>query len=162
MRLAFNVIVNLHDTPAKPPRFCIFFQLKHVSRKPFQIPCVFAMKVRLAVKVIVNLDVMRPIASTFLVFFRRKCSSQESCCIRWVHFPCVFSGNPRLAFRSDCEFTCDVANCSLVPHIFPRKTRLAGGIPWGSHCHCKFSFVPKPGRKPNLDKGTLYKRCWVI
>ena len=24
----------------------------------------------------------------------------------------VFSGNARLAFRSDCEFTCDAANCS--------------------------------------------------
>ena len=49
-----------------------------------------------------------------------------------------------------------------MPKIFPRKTRLAEGIPLGGHCHCKFSFVPKPGRKPNLDKGTLYRRCWVI
>ena len=73
-----------------------------------------------------------------------------------------FLGWSGLAFRSDCEFTCDAASCSLRPKIFPRKTRLAGGIPLGSHCHCKFSFVPKPGRKPNLDKGTFYRRCWVI
>ena len=95
-------------------------------------------------------------------FFQRKCASQESCCLPWVHFPCVFSGNLRRALRSDCEFTCDAANGSLSPNIFPRKTRLAGGIPPGSHCHCKCSFVPKPGRKPNLDKGTLYRRCRVI
>ena len=61
------------------------------------------MKLRLALKVVVNLHVMPSIAPTF----RRECASQESCRIRWVQFPCVFSGNPRLAFRSDCEFTCD-------------------------------------------------------
>ena len=94
--------------------------------------------------------------------FQRTCASQESCRIRWVHLLYVFSGNPRLAFRSDYEFTCDAANCPLIPNDFPRKTCLAGGIPRGSHCHCKFSFIPKPGRKPNLDKGTLYRRCWVI
>ena len=122
----------------------------------------FSMKLRLALKVIVNLHVMTSIAPTFLVFFRRGCASQESCRVRGVQFPCVFSGNPRFAFRSDCEFTCDAANCSLTPNTFPRKTRLAGGIPQGSHCRCKFSFIPKPGRKPNLDKGTLYRRCWAI
>ena len=127
MRLAFNVTVNLYDMRPTAREFRIFFQLKRASRKPFQIPCVFSMKVRLAFKVIVNLYVMRSIAPTFLVFFRRKCASQESCRIRWVHFPCVFS-----------EFTCDAANCSLTPNTFPRKTRLAGGIPQGSHCHCKF------------------------
>ena len=58
---------------------------------------------------------------TFLVYFQRKCASQESCCIPWVHFPCVFSSNPRLALRSDCEFTCDEANCSLTPNIFQGK-----------------------------------------
>ena len=162
MRHVFNVTVNSYDTRPAAPGFCTFFQLKRASRKPFQIPYVFSVKVRLALRVIVNLNVMRSIAPTFLVFFRRKCASQESCLIRWVHFSCVFSGNPRLAFRSDCEFTCDAANCSLIPNTFPRKTRLAGGIPQGSHCHCKFSFIPKPGRKPNLDKGTLYRRCWVI
>ena len=36
--------------------------------------------------------------------FQRKCALQESCRIPWVHFPCVFSSNPRLALRSDCEF----------------------------------------------------------
>ena len=57
---------------------------------------------------------------------------------------CFLRYSPRLAFRSDCEFTCDAANCSLIPNTFPRKTRLAGGIPQGSHCHSKFSFIPKP------------------
>ena len=125
MRLAFIVIVNSYETRPTAPGFRIFFQLKRASGKPFQIPCVFSMKVCLAFKVIVNLYVMRSIAPRFLVFFRRKCASQESCRIRWVHFPCVFSGNPRLAFRSDCEFTCDAANCSLIPNTFPRKARLA-------------------------------------
>ena len=120
------------------------------------------MKVRLAFRVIVTLYVMRSTAPKTLVFFHRKCASQESCRIRWVNFPCVFSCKMRLAFRSDCEFTCDAANCSRNPNIFPRKTRLAGGIPRGSHCHCRFSFIPTPGRKPNLDKRTLYKRGWVV
>ena len=148
MRFAFNVIVNLSVMRPTAAGFRIFFQGKRASRKPFQIPCVFSMKARLAFKVIVNLYVMRSTAPTFLVFFQRKCASQESCRIRWVHFPCVFSGNPRLAFRSDCEFTCDAANCALIPNT-------SEGIPRGSQCHCKFSFVPKAGRKPNLDKGTL-------
>ena len=98
-----------------------------------------------------------------LVFFQRKCASQESCRLPWVQFPCVFSGNLHRALRSDCEFKCDAASCPLIPNIFPRKTCLAGGIPPGSHCHCKCSsFVPRPGRKPNLDKGTLYRRCRVV
>ena len=125
--LAFNVTVNSYDTRPTAPGFRIFFQLKRASRKPFQIPCVFSMKVRLAFKVIVNLYVMRSIAPTFLVFFRRTCAAQASCRIRWVHFSCVFSCNPRLSFRSDCEFTCDAANCSLIPNIFPRKTRFFQG-----------------------------------
>ena len=74
----FNVIVNSYDTRPTAPGFRIFFQLKRASRKPFQIPCVFSMKVCLAFKVIVNLYVMRSIAPTFLVFSRRKCASQES------------------------------------------------------------------------------------
>ena len=142
MRLANNVTVNSYDTRPTAPGFRIFFQLKRASRKPFQIPCVFPMKVRLAFKVIVNLHVMRSIAPTFLVFFHRKCGSQESCRIPWVRFPCVFSSKMSLGFTSDCEFTCDAASCSLIPNTFPRKTRLAGGIPQGSHCHCKFSFIP--------------------
>ena len=121
MRLAFNVTVNSYDTRPTAPGFRIFFQLKRASRKPFQIPCVFSMKVRLAFKVIVNLYVMRSIAPTFLVFFRRTCASQESCRIPWVHFPCVFSGSLRLAFRSDCELTRDAANCSLIPNTFQGK-----------------------------------------
>ena len=112
MRLAFIVTVNSYDTRPTAPGFRIFFQLKRASRKPFQIPCVFSMTVRLAFnKVTLNLHVMRSVAPTFLVFFRMKCASQESCRIPWVHFPCVFSSNPRLALRSDCEFTCDEANC---------------------------------------------------
>ena len=102
-RLGFNVIVNLHVMRPTAPDLRIFFQGKHASQQPFQIPCVFSSKTRLGFNVIVHLHVMRSIAPTFLVFFRRKCASQESCRIPWVHFPCVFSGNPRLAFRSDCE-----------------------------------------------------------
>ena len=158
MRLAFIVTVNSYDTRPTAPGFRIFFQLKLASRKPFQIPCVFSMTVRLAFKVTLNLHVMRSVAPTFLVFFRMKCASQESCRIPWVHFPCVFSSNPRLAL----EVIVNLHVMRPTASIFPRKTRLAGGIPLGSHCHCKFSFVPKPGRKPNLDKGTLYRRCWVI
>ena len=132
MRLAFNVTVNLYG---------------------FQIPCVFPSKTRLGFKVTVNLHVMRSAASTSLAFFHRKYSSQESCRIPWVHFPCVFSRKMSLGFRS-CEFTCDAANRSGTLNIFPRKTRLAGGIPRG-HRHGKCLFVPKPGRRPNVDKGAL-------
>ena len=116
--------VNSNDTRPTATGFRIFFQLKRASRKPFQIPCVFSMKVRLAFKVTVNLrnlHVMRSLVPTFLVFFRIKCASQESCRIPWVHFPCAFSRNPRLALRRDCEFTCDEANCSLTPNIFQGK-----------------------------------------
>ena len=162
MRFGFDVTVNLHVMRPTAPGFRIFFQLKLASRKPFHIPCVFSMKLRLAFRVIVNFNVMRSAAPTSLFFFHRKCISQESCHIRWVNFPCVFSCKMGLAFSSDCESTCDAANCSQTPNIFPRKTHLAGGIPLGSHCHCKFSLIPTPGRKPNLDKGTLYKRGWVI
>ena len=59
MRLAFNVTANSYDTRPTAPGFRIFFQLKRASRKPFQIPDVFSMKVRLAFEVIVNLHVMR-------------------------------------------------------------------------------------------------------
>ena len=131
MRFGFDVTVNLHVMRPTAPRFRIFFQLKRASRKPFQIPCVFSRTVRPAFKVIVNLCVMWSTAHTFLDLFQRKCASQESCRLPWVHFPCVFSGSLRRAFRSDCEFTCDAANCSLIPNIFARKTRLAGGIPPG-------------------------------
>ena len=62
----------------------------------------------------------------------------------------VFSP-PRLGFARDCKFKSDAANRSLIPC---RQTRLAGGIPWGSQSHCKFSFVPKPGRRPNVDIAT--------
>ena len=213
-------------------RFPYFFQLKRASRKPFQIPCVFSMKMPLAFKVIVNLHVMRSIAPTFLVFFHRKCASQESCRIPWVHFPCVFSSKISLGFTSDCENSHVMRPTALgfciffqlkrasrkpfqIPAVFsmnmplafkvivnlhvtrstaptflfffkehaPRRNPaafvgftffvfsqairvlrsevimnlhvmrptapwfpmflcLAGGIPRGSHCHCKFSFIP--------------------
>ena len=140
--------------------FRIFFQGRHASQQPFQIPFLFSSKTRLGLKVIVNLHVMRPTAPTFLVFFKRKCASQESCHIPWVHFPCVFSSKMNLGPTSDCEFTCDAANRSGITKIFPRKTRLAGGIP-RRHCHCKSSFVPKPGRRPNVDKGALYVKAML-
>ena len=44
MRLAFNVTVNLHDAPANPTRFRIFFQGKRVSQQPFQTPYVSQVK----------------------------------------------------------------------------------------------------------------------
>ena len=155
MRLVFNVTVNFYVAPANPSRFRIFFQGKRASQQPFQIPFVFSSKTRLGFNVIVNLNVMRSTASTFLVFFHRECASQESCRVPWVHFPCVFTSKMSLGFTSDCEFTCDAANRSGTPNIFPRKTRLAGGIP-RRHCHCKSSFVPEPGRRLNVDKGALY------
>ena len=96
MRFAKNVIVNSYDTRPTAPGVRVFFQVKRASRKPFQIPCVFSMKVRLAFKVIVNLYVMRSIAH-IRCFFRRKCASQDSYRIPCVHFPCVFSGKMRLA-----------------------------------------------------------------
>ena len=143
INLGFTSDCEFTCDAASRSRILYLFSRKRASRKPFQIPGVFSMKMRLGFNVIVNYAVDR---SHIPCHFPRKCASQESCRIAWAHFPCVFSNNPRLAFRSDCEFTCDAANCSLTPNIFPRKTRLAGGIPRGSHCHCKFSFVPKPGQ----------------
>ena len=72
MPLTKNVIVNSYDTRPTAPGVRVFFQLTRASRKPFQIPCVFSMKVRLAFKVIVNLYVMRSIAHIFVAFFPEK------------------------------------------------------------------------------------------
>ena len=72
----------------------------------------------------INLHVMRSTAPTFLVFFHRKCASQESCRIPWVHFPCVFSSKISLGFTSDCEFTCDAASRSRILYLFSRKRAL--------------------------------------
>ena len=113
------------------------------------------MKVCLAFKVILNLNVMRSVAPTFLVFFRRKCASQESCRIRWVHFPCVFSGHPRLAFRSDCEFTCDAANCSLTPNTFPRKTRARS-------CDSQFFKTHVTPKGWDVKGGIPQNACWRL
>ena len=96
MRPAFNVTVNLHDSPANSPRFRIFFLGKGVPQQPFLTLCVFSSKTRLGFNAIVNLHVMRPTASTCLIFFHRKCASQESCRIPWLHFPCVFSSKVNL------------------------------------------------------------------
>ena len=161
MRLAFNVIVNSYDTRPTAPGFRIFFQLKRASQKPFQIPCVSSMKVRRAFEADCEFTCDAVIAPTFLVFSKENAPRRNPAAFVGFTFLC-FLGQSGLAFRSDCEFTCDAASCSLIPKIFPRKTRLAGGIPLRGHCHCKLSFVTKPGRKPNLDKGTLYRRCWVI
>ena len=73
--------------------------------------------------------------------------------------PAAFLGFTFLEFSQvkcvlGSQVKCDAANRSLIPNTFLRKTRLAGGIPQG-HCHCNFSFVPKPGRRPNVDKGAL-------
>lgn len=154
MRFDFDVTVNLYDTRPTSPEVRIFFKGKRVSQQPFQIPCVLSSKERLAFNETVNLYVMRRTAPKFCVFLDWKCASQESSHIPRVHFPGVFSGKMRLVFTSHCEFAYDAANCSLTPNIFPRKTRIAGGIP-RHHCRCNFSFVPKPGRRPDVDKGAL-------
>ena len=62
-------------------------------------------------------------------FFRRKCASQESCRIPWVHFPCVFSGKIRLAFRSDCTFIWHASDRSRIPCLFSTKTCVAETLP---------------------------------
>ena len=160
MRFAFNVIVNSYGAQPTTPGFRIFFQLKRASRKPFHF----------------NMCFFNQSASCVLGDCKFTCDAVDR-----AHTPGLFPKKMRLAgilphslsivfSQAICvlrwevivNLNCDEANCSLTPNIFPRKTRLAGGIPRGSHCHCKFSFVPKPGRKPNLDKGTLYRRCWVI
>ena len=77
-----------------------------------------------------------------------------------VHFPCVFSSNMCLGFTSHCQFPCDAAHRSLLPKIYPRKTRFAGGNP-RRHCGCKFSVAPTPGKRPNVDKGALYVKAML-
>ena len=102
--------------------FLYMFQLKRASRKHAEtIPdaiCFFNEsvikidKVRVVLKDVqgdCELFVMRWMTPTFLACCQRKCAPQESCRIPWVHFPFVFPRCPRLAFRSDCEFTCDEA-----------------------------------------------------
>ena len=150
----FNVTVNSHDTPANPPRFHIFFQGKRVSQQPFQIPCVFSSKARLACNVTVNLYVMWPIAPKFDVFFQRKCASQECCRIPRVHFlvfsqvKCVLGlqmiANSYMMLRTDPGL--------LI--FFQGKRASQEGICRG-YCHCKISFGPKTERRPNVDKGVL-------
>ena len=61
---------RFHDPRPTPPGLRIFFQLKRASRKPFQIPCVFSSKTRLACNARVNLYDSRPTPPTFLVFFK--------------------------------------------------------------------------------------------
>ena len=72
--------MKLHVVPTPPDSWCflgfrIFFQLKRASRKPFQIPCVFSMKVCLAFKVVVKL-----------------CDAVDR-----AHIPCFFPKKVRLA-----------------------------------------------------------------
>ena len=153
MRLAFNVTVNLHDTPAGPTRFRIFFQGKRVSQQPFQTPHVFTSKTRLGFNVIVNLHVMRSTASTFLVFYHRNTPRRNPAAFLGFTFLAI-SQSKLWVQRGDCEFTCDAANRSRIRNFFPRKTRPSRGIP-RARCHCKCSFVPKPGRRPNVDKEAL-------
>ena len=110
--------LNSNGTRQTAPGFHFFFQLKRASRKPFQIPCVFPSKTRLAYDVTVNLFDSQPTAPTFL-FFENKTPPQESCHIPPVH--CVFSGMMRLAFTSQCEFTCDAASPCRMSLLFPRE-----------------------------------------
>ena len=76
----------------------VSFQGKRVSHQPFQIPCVFSSKTRLAFNVIVNLFDSRPTTPTFLVFFKKtrvagilphSSGSLSLCFVRynvsWVH-----------------------------------------------------------------------------
>ena len=62
-------------------------------------------------------------------FIHRKCASQESCRVPWVHFPCVFSSKICLGFTSDCEFTCDAANRSRILYLFSTETCVAETLP---------------------------------
>ena len=124
MRLAFNVTVFICRSRQ---------QGKRALQQPFQIPCVFSSKTRLGFNVIINLHVMRSTAPTFLIFFHRKCASQESCRIPWVHFPCDFSSKMSLGFTSDCEFTCDAANRSRILYLFFKENVRRGNQP-NSRC----------------------------
>ena len=53
-------------------------------------------------------------------FLPKKMRFAGSLPIPRVHFPCVWM---RLGFTSHGEFTCDAANRSLIPNIFPRPRR---------------------------------------
>ena len=95
MRLSFNVTVNSYDTRPTAPGFRIFFQLKRASRKPFQTPCVFSMKVRLAFEVIVNLYVMR-LSLPHSLSFPKKMRLAGILPHSLGSLSSVFSGNPVL------------------------------------------------------------------
>ena len=164
MRSAFKVIVNnSYDTRPTAPGFHIFFQLKRASRKPFSLfraffqwRCVLRSRWQS-----VNLHVMRSSGPTFLIFSKENAYRRNPAAFLRFTFLVLSQAIPVLRWEVIVNLHVMRPTAPWL-NIFRRKTRLAGGIPRGSHCHCKFSFVPKPGRKPNLDKGTLYRRCWVI
>ena len=116
MRLAFAVTVNSNDTRPTAPGLRIFYQLKGASRKPFQIPCVFPSKPRLAYDVTVNLNDSQPAAPTFLF-------SKKTRVAGILPHSSAFSGTMRLAFTSQCEFTCDAASPCWMSFL-PRENPL--------------------------------------
>ena len=127
--LAFKVTVNfLYVMRSIAPTFLVVSEENAPRSNPAAFVgftfLVFSGKMRLAVNVPVNSYDTQPTAPEFRIFFQLKRATRKP-----FQTPCVFSMNVRLAFRSDCEFTCDAASCSLIPKLFPRKTRLAGGIP---------------------------------
>ena len=173
-QVKFNATVNSYDTRPTAPGFRIFFQLKRASRKPFQIPCVFSMRVSLAFKVIVNLNVMRSIAPTFRVFSEENAPRRNPAAFPGFTF-LVFSQVVRvLRSRSDCEFTCDAANCSLIPNTFPRKTRLAWlSVPHkprvalvrkgnAGSCHSQFFKTHVTPKGWDVKGGIPQDACWRL
>ena len=97
---------------------------------------------------------MRPTAPKVFLFSKENAPRRNPAAFLGFTFLVLPQVKMRLGFTSDCEFTCDAANRSGTPNIFQGKRASQEGISRG-HCHCKFSFVPKPGRRPNVDKGAL-------
>ena len=99
-----------------------------------------------AFNVTANLYVMRPAAPKFCFFSTGNAP-------RWN--PATFLGLTFLVFS---QVKCVLYSQATVNSHVMRPTAqrlLARGIP-RRHCRCKFSLAPKPGRRPNVDKGALY------
>ena len=63
------------------------------------------------------------------------------------------SGKIRLGFNVTANLYV-MPTHARVSYFYQGKCALQEMIPRGP-CLCKFSFVPKPGRRPNVSKGAL-------
>ena len=114
-----------------------FFQLKRASRKPFQIPCVFSSKTRLACTVTVNLNNLQPAAPTFLVFFKENARRRN---------PDTFLGFTFIVF-------------SQVQCVFGSQVNLNSHVMLPAPAGCRFFFPRENAPRRNRRKFQIWKKA---